>query len=128
MPHTQTIAGGIYEYTLENASRTDAPLLERRAARLGAALVGAGGGGGVGALVARGRKGGGRPQMLELGMPAGEKCLVVFELSSPVFGSLQLIDGLAVLVRGRDLCLTQLLLPAPTFTQVCHRTACACCC
>jgi hypothetical protein len=32
--------GGIYEYTLENASRTEPPSLERRAAALGAALIG----------------------------------------------------------------------------------------
>jgi len=58
-PHNA--AGGIYEYTVENASRTDTPSLERRTAALGAALLG--GGGQLGALAAaggavRGRVGG----------------------------------------------------------------------
>jgi hypothetical protein len=63
--------GGIYEYSLENASRTEAPSLERRAARLGAALLGGGCSGRRG-----GASGGGRGERLDLGMPpaAGGNC------------------------------------------------------
>ena len=33
------LSGGIYEYTLENASKTDTPSLERRANKLAAAVA-----------------------------------------------------------------------------------------
>lgn len=36
---TITYTGGIYQYTVENASKTEAPSLEKRAARLQKAVV-----------------------------------------------------------------------------------------